>query len=171
MHFYQIVSQGRVEYQSLIFFGEKYIYLDTVNKKRTKIMDKQAKILIRNCFMLAFLLVGGLSMFYMFPIYMFLTTGKLYPLMPYRLPGTNFDSHWGYFINTVAQCIMSFYVAVPNVGNDCTFAMMLSSLWTGTEITKQSLNEIEVDLKMEKHLNDLKWKLKQILMEIQELER
>lgn len=110
-------------------------------------------------------------MFWMGPVYLYFMTGKRYPLMLYKIPGTNFDSLWGYCINSFAQFVMSIFVAVPNVGYDCTFAMMLSSLWAGADYTNYSLRQIEKDLKTGELSTGQKCELKKIMMEIQELER
>lgn len=92
-------------------------------------------------------------------------------LLPYLLPFTDIDSHSGYILNYGNHVIMSFFICVSNVGNDCTFAMMINTLWAAVDITKHSINELKISVNSNDHLIYSNKIIHEVFLEIQDLDR
>lgn len=138
-----------------------------------KLLQKHANILLRNICILAIILLIATTIFYTIPVYMYLVLGQLQPLLPHRFPFLDMHTPWGYAITFVVHVEITFCVTIPNVGHDCTFAMILSSFAAGVDLIKYSLNELSEILTKQGAQIDVarKAKLRNILIQTQDLER
>lgn len=63
---------------------------------------------------------------------------------------------------------MSHFIVCMNVGAECSFAMIVNSLWAGSDIIRYSIDEME---QHSKNAVEQKQRLKNILVRIQDLDR
>ena len=138
-----------------------------------KLLQKHANILLRNICILTCMLLVSTIIFYTIPVYMYFVHEQVQPLLPHKFPFLDIHTLHGYIITFLTHIEITFCVAIPNVGNDCTFAMILSSFAAGVDLIKYSLNELGEDVLKQGSKKDFRQsaKLRNILIQIRDLER
>lgn len=87
--------------------------------------------------------------------------------LPYFDPETDI----GYTINVINQTILSHFIVFCNVGHDCTLAMIINSMWAGTDVIKFSINEMVQRQSITGNDADQKRRFTNVLKQIQDLDR
>lgn len=171
IHFARIVTRSRYEYQNLIHFGVNYIYSRVRPNAEERILNARAAQLMRNVFLLSAILVTGFLLYLALPAFQLLFTGERITSLPYLLPFTELNTNRGYYINIVNQIWIAHFICISNVGNDCTFAMILNSLWAATDLIKYSLAELSEALEADGFQFEHQSRLRNIFVQIQDLNR
>lgn len=171
IHYYVFMHPNRTEYQSLLFFAGTHIYKKTEIPSFEKMLEGCARDLLRNVFIIAYLLCSGLVVFLSFPVVMHFFTGERVMVTAAIIPFLNLESTWVYCVTLANQVIVCSALAFFNVGNDCSFMMIINGLWAGVGIVNYSIDEMEHEFERERNVIEQKHQLRHILMQVQVLDR
>lgn len=166
------MTQKQHEYQRLIYFGGQHIYKrNTVSTELNQILDVRAIELIKILVVLATVMVSGFLLYLALPIFLLVWTGERVTMLPYLLPFTDSQSDFGYYLNTLNQGWLSYCICISNVGNDCTFVMILNSLWAGFDTIEYSLKSLAKGLIADGFGTEQKKQFRNVLVQVQDLDR
>lgn len=122
-------------------------------------------------FILASVLISGMLIYFIAPILQLFVLNERQALLPYLLPLTDIETAWGYILNYVNHAVIAYFACLSGIGNECTFAMMINSLWAGVDIVRHSIEELKECVKTDERAARRKDIIREILVEIQDLDR
>lgn len=158
-------------FQNLICFGSKYIYQTVKTGKLAKILDKRANQLIRDAALVCLALLVASITFAIYPFYLFITEGA-YPMpIPVILPFTNLENNTGYALILANQVFIVFAGLTGNFCIEIWFSIIVNNLWAATDVIQYSLDEIAIGVERNETLTIRKFKLRNVLVQIQDLDR
>lgn len=159
------------QHRSLFFFAGENIFKACKNEDLRKILDKSAMKQLKIVLIISALLFFGLIVFLALPIYFIFVNGERIILISAVMPFTNVYSDWGYSLNILNMSIMAYIIAFLNIGADLTFAVIINNMWAGLDVVKFSMKEMESLLKHTDNKTEKAAKFRNILIQIQDLDR
>lgn len=134
-------------------------------------MNRRASQLIRIVLIISGFLIGGYVLFETMPLATFLLTGQRTMVTLVQLPYFDPTSNVGYILNVINQTVLSHFVVFVNVGVECTFAMIINSMWIGVDIIRYSVDEMQDQLQSNGDWLQHRKRFRNILIQIQDLDR
>lgn len=172
-YLFVIVRPWADTYQSLIFFGGKYIYpLHDKNAKLHEAYDEAAIMLIRTSLTIFTAILLSTIGFAVYPLYTYIFENAHPMMIPIILPLTDPETNFGYYLNVSNQLFISFTGIFGNIGIEFISSMMVNNIWVGVSSVQCALDEFSDFIRREPHKTlQIKYRLRRILMRIRDLDR
>lgn len=132
-------------------------------------LNARANQLIRDTIKISTLLLAGLTIYVAYPVYTILFEGDRPLLVPIHLPFTDPVTPFGYGLNTFMHTTQACSCFGGNIGLEITFLMVLNCMWTGVDLIKYELNQLNNSIH-DKDIVKLKFELYEIFQKIGDLD-
>lgn len=110
--------------------------------------------------------------FVVYPLYKYIFENAHPMTIPIIIPFTDPDTNFGYYINVSNQLFISFLGIIINIGIEFVSSMLVNNIWVGVSSIKYALHEFSDFIRREPHkIRDIKYRLRNILIQIRDLDR
>lgn len=127
---------------------------------------------VKDTLVLIAVLIISLVVFAAYPLLAYFVQKKKMALQ-LILPLTDPETDFGFHINTMHCLVLSIIAAMTIIGIEIFSCVLINNLDTGVDIVKYSIEKFDVDLKRKakKKQLEIRLKLRDILVRIQDLDR
>lgn len=154
----------------LMFFGHDYIYPNDKKGKLGKMLDKRADELIKSAiFVLAILLFAAL-IYILYPMYTVVAEGARPFPVPVFFPFLDPETKIGYYLNILNQAIMSVITLCGNLAIEVCVTLLVNNLWAAADVIQHHLDEVQVGIKSGESNAVRNARIRNILVQIQDLD-
>jgi len=157
--------------QIFLFFGCDYIYPSRDEKKLNDILNSRANELIRKTSIICLLLIAAVLEYTFYPAYLFVTERQIPSPIPVILPFVNPDTNTGIYLGLLNQLFIAFVGIIGNFAVEIGASITTNSMWAASDVIKYRLDELGLSAKNHEDPKVLKAKLRNILVQIQDLDR
>lgn len=166
------VGPNRTVTKEYCRYGGKYIHVNSNEKtKFVTVCNESAKELTRNAILVSGLVVFSNIQIAIGPLYAYLMHGHMSTPLGTFLPFTGGDSKIGFIINMGHQGLIAVYMLFGAIGIEIISCIVINVFDLSPQLIQLNMEELEVDLLADGWSFRAKMQLRNILVQIQDLDR
>lgn len=166
------VGPYRKKSRAAATFPGEYIYPDSkIKTKFNAICDESAKKLAKNACIVTILIIISFIQILIGPLYAYLIDGRTSTPIGTLLPFATDDSSKSFYINMIHQLVLAIYGCPGSISIEIVSCLFNNVLDLAPELIEHNMKELEINVKITGWNFHRKTELRNILIQIQDLDR
>lgn len=157
--------------QIFIFFGHDYLYPSEKRSELSMILGNRALELMKKSALSVLALCLASVAYAIYPFYLYLAEGSHPMPIPIILPFTDPETNTGYYLSLANQGFIMCLGIIGNFAIEIATTLTTNGMWAASDIINYRLNELGIGATRGEAESVRKAKLRNILIQIQDLER